>query len=229
MNRFFAAGLIAAAYLLGSAAAYAADAPQAPAPANPPPAAAPAAPAAGGEWFPHFMDLCKQHGIAEADCQRSLDEKKAQLLQVCKNEGISGDENCRQWVQKRMDEARQQRLAVCKENGIEGEDACGKWIEQRRAEAMDNFQSQCKKDGLNEEQCQQRYNEMVQKWQADNQKFIADCAATGASHDDCMKKLRDKRHAEAMKNAGSPPAAAGPPAPAGAPSADKGKALPPPQ
>lgn len=228
MRKIFAAGLIGAFCLFGFAAAEAADAPNA---GNPPaaPANPPAAPAAGGEWFPHFMEVCRQHGVPEADCQKSLDEKKAQLLDVCKNEGINGDENCRQWVQKRMEEARAQRLATCKENGVEGEEACAKWIEQRRAEAMDNFQTQCRKDGLNEDQCQQRYNDMVQKWQAENQKFVADCTAKGTSHDDCMKQLRDKRHAEAMKKTGAPAAGGGQPAPSGNAGTDKGKALPPPQ
>jgi len=229
MTKFFAAGLFAALWLFGVSAASAADAPKTP--ANPPAAApaAPAAPAAGGEWFPHFMELCKQHGVPEADCQKSLDEKKTQLLQVCKTEGINGDENCRQWVEKRMAEARAQRLATCKENGIEGEEACAKWIEQRRAEAMDNFQAQCKKDGLNEDQCQQRYNDMVQKWQAENQKFIADCTTKGGSHDDCMKQLRDKRHAEATKSGGTAAGGGAQAAPGAKTGSDKGKALPPPQ
>lgn len=209
MTRLFATGLIGAALLLGGAA-FAADAPKSVAQAGP-------------EWFPHFMELCKQHGLKEADCRQRYEQRKQAVLEICKREGIKGEEGCRQWMEQQRADIAEQRKALCKENGVEGDEACARWIERRRLEAMDAFQTQCKRDGLNEDQCQQRYNKMVEKWQQENEQFMKACAAKGGSRVDCMRQLREKRRAERAQSMQKAPAAKAPAKP------EKGTALPPPQ
>jgi hypothetical protein len=246
MTRLFATGLVGVALLL-AVPAFAADAPKTEAPAAapqaPPPAAAPkaAAPAADSkEWFPGFMQACKEHGLEEADCTKRYEARKQAIMNICEKEKIAGEDACRDWMKKQMAEVAEQRRALCKENGIEGDEACQNFIQQRQAEAMDAFQAQCKKDNLNEDQCQERYNETVRKWQEENAKFMADCTAKGGKREDCMKQLREKRRAEGASGmsagktgngpAGNAPAGNPPSGDSGKPlKPEKGTALPPPQ
>jgi hypothetical protein len=216
MIRFFVTGLIAGALLLGAGAANA-DAPQ----------------AGGHDWFPHFFEMCKEKGTPDADCQKRYDERKAQIIEICKKEGINGEEDCRKWVVQKRDEQMQTMRAICKENKVTGDEACRKWFEDRRAEFVANFQAQCQKDGLTPEQCQTRFADNVKKTQGENQKFVADCQAQGGTKEICMDKLRQMRKANAQKDSG-PGGDTGGTAPAGgdpkgSPSSEKGKALPPPQ
>lgn len=246
MIRSFATGLVGAIVFLG-ANALAADNPPAGA-AAPPAQNAPAtgAPTQGAapastEWFPGFMQMCKQQGVADAECQKSLDEKKARVVAVCKQQNIQGEDACRTWMQQVMAERLREMREVCKENGVEGDDACRTWIERKNAEDMATFQEGCQKDGLNEDQCQQRHDEMVKQHRAEAQKFMSDCTAKGTAAADCVKQFRMAHGAPTSPPAGNAPAASPPPAnapaanapagnaPAGKLGGDKGTALPPPQ
>ncbi len=202
MNRIIAAGLLWTAAL----------------------AFAPAALAAGPhDWFPRLFEMCKETGRSDAECQKAYDERKTQIIKVCEEEGISGEGDCRTWLEKKRTEQMETMRSVCKENGVKGDAECQKWIEDRRAEFIGDFRAQCEREGLAPEECRARFAENVRKTQERNRQFVADCEATGLSVQECLKKLRDMRRAEAEKDAAEAPKAAKPP------KIEKGQAPPPPQ
>lgn len=203
MKRLIAAGLIWAAAIIAAPSAFAAD--------------------ADHGWFPRLYEMCKQTGRTDAECQKAYDDRKAQILKVCKQEGIGGESDCRAWLEKKRTEQQQTMRAVCKEHGVKGGDeACQKWIEQRRAEFIADFRKQCEREGLSPEECRAKFAESVRRTQERNREFVADCEATGASVQVCLKKLREMRRAEAEKSAEEGEAMP-------APQIEKGQAPPPPQ
>lgn len=201
MNKIIAAGLLWAAAFAFAPPALAAD---------------------PHDWFPRLFEMCKQTGRSDAECQKAYDEHKAQIINHCKQEGIAAEADCHAWLEKKRTEQKEAMRSVCKENGVSGDAACQKWIEDRRAEFVADFRAQCEREGLSPEDCRARFAENVRKTQERNREFVADCEATGSSVQECLKKLRDMRRAEAEKETGE---AAAPKAP----KIEKGQAPPPPQ
>lgn len=201
MTRLLAAALLWAAVLVAAPAAFAAD---------------------PHDWFPHLFEMCMQTGRTDAECQKAYDERKAKIMNVCKQEGVSGEGECRAWLEKKRTEQSETMRAVCKEHGVAGDAECQKWIDDRRAEFISDFRAQCEREKLSPEDCRARFAENVSKTQERNREFVADCEATGSSVQECLKKLREMRRAEAEKNAGEAPAPK-------APVIEKGQAPPPPQ
>ena len=186
--------------------------------------AAPAAFAADPhDWFPRLFEMCKQTGRTDAECQKAYDDRKAQIIKVCTQEGISGEPECRAWLEKKRVEQTETMRAVCEENGVSGDKACQKWVDDRRAEFIADFRAQCEREKLAPEECRARFAENVRKTQERNREFVSDCEATGSSVQECLKKLRDMRRAEAEKSASEAPAIKAPP------KIEKGQAPPPPQ
>jgi len=231
MTRFLAFCFVAAAAALIAVPAFAADqpAPKAEAPAAK--TEAPAAKSDSHDWFPNFFDQCRQHGVAEAECQKRYDDRKAEIVELCKQEGIKGDDDCHKWLDQKRTEQIQTRRMICKDNNISGDEACQKWFDQKQAEFIANFQAQCQKDNLTEEQCHERFATNVKKTQDENRKFVADCQAQGGTHDQCMQKLLQMRRAKGQQEGAASPSGNAQPSgdSKGPPSSDKGKALPPPQ
>ena len=201
MNRLLAAGLIWAAALV---------------------VAPPAVAAGPHDWFPRLFEMCKQTGRTDAECQKAYDDRKAQIMKVCEQEGVAGESDCRAWLEKKRTEQKETMRSVCQEHKIKGDEACQKWIEDKRAEFIADFRAQCEREKLSPEDCRARFAENVRKTQERNREFVADCEATGNSVQECLKKLRDMRRAEAEKSAGEAP-------PPKAPVIEKGQAPPPPQ
>lgn len=187
-------------------------------------AAAPSAFAASDThgWFPHMFEMCKQSGLSDAECQKAYDDRRATILETCKQQGVKGEDDCRAWLEKKRAEQMEVMRGVCKDNGVSGDEACQKWIEDRRAEFIADFRAQCERDKITPEECRARFAQSVRATQERNREFVSDCESAGGSVQECLKKLRELRRAETEKNAGE----AITPKP---PVIEKGQAPPPPQ